>query len=78
MYADKAEVFNKLINDIGKHTDDGTLPELAPDVLRTNREENSVDIGVTLSNMINVRNDDIRDDSTVQVDVRNLPEEEVD
>lgn len=74
VYADKAEVFNKLINDIGRHTDNGTLPKLAPDVPRTSREENSGTIGLAVSNTINVHNDDTTDESTVQADVLNMPD----
>ncbi|KAK8728266.1 hypothetical protein OTU49_009205 [Cherax quadricarinatus] len=78
VYADRAEVFNNLVNNIGKHVDNGTLPKLNPDAPRRNSEDSHGDAGVTLINMINVRNDDIRDESTVQADTNVSAEEDLD
>ncbi|XP_042239511.1 (Lyso)-N-acylphosphatidylethanolamine lipase-like isoform X2 [Homarus americanus] len=77
VYADKAEIFNNLINNIGKHVDDGTLPALAPDLPTENTEENQDDVGMSFSKIINVRNDNLRDETTVQVDM-NVSAEELD
>ncbi|KAG0725164.1 Protein ABHD4 [Chionoecetes opilio] len=76
VYADRAELFNAIINTIGSHTDNGTLPPLAPDPDETpSGNHNTRDIGVTLSSIIDVRNDMTRDDATVGVETKSFEDE---
>uniref|UniRef100_A0A0P4W9P9 1-acylglycerol-3-phosphate O-acyltransferase ABHD5 n=2 Tax=Scylla olivacea TaxID=85551 RepID=A0A0P4W9P9_SCYOL len=77
VYADKARAFNSIVNNIGHHSDNGTLPLLAPDSEEPDREVSSRDVAVTLSSMINVRNDNTRDDPVVTTEVNGV-EDEVD
>ncbi|KAK8392715.1 hypothetical protein O3P69_014861 [Scylla paramamosain] len=77
VYADKARAFNSIVNNIGHHSDNGTLPLLAPDSEEPDREVSSRDVAVTLSSMMNVRNDNTRDDPVVTTEVNGV-EDEVD
>ncbi|MPC11441.1 Protein ABHD4 [Portunus trituberculatus] len=69
VYADRAQSFNAIVNNIGHHSDNGTLPQLAPDSEEAEGQVSSRDVAVTLSSMINVRNDNMRDEPIVTTEV---------
>lgn len=75
MYADRAEVFNELVNYIGDNVDNGTLPKkmsMNPDLVEGEEARNA---GVTLTNMLNVRNDNMQDSTEPSVKDIDYPEE---
>lgn len=74
VYADRAEVFNELVNYIGDNVDNGTLPKkmsMNPDLVEGEEARNA---GVTLTNMLNVRNDNMQDVTQATVEDTDNPE----
>lgn len=61
-------MFNNLVQDIGRHADNGTLPTLSPDEPSMPENDSNGNVGMTWANMVNVRNDNTLDESTVQTD----------
>lgn len=64
VYADRASMFNNLVNEIGEYADKGTLPPLSPEEPDQSRRSSNQDTGATWENMVNVRYDETRDEAT--------------
>lgn len=73
VYADRAQTFNNIINTLGWHSDNGTLPELESEPSE-NPEPGTRDVAMTITSMINVRNDTTRDEATAVTDLTNTAE----
>lgn len=77
VYADRASLFNDRVNTVGEYVDNGTLPTLPVNMQEQHdHHEDARTAAVTLTSMMNVRNDDIRDEATIQPSDPSVSEEE--